>query len=122
MAYTEQDLINAGLPLDRIDPDGGVYFTRSLTTEENQLFLTFADPALARAMQARFEANEIPFWSIWTYEQLDTWCDNNLMTDAQIDALTLNANLKTNLKANNAFVRNAGKMLIALRNHTRIIE
>jgi hypothetical protein len=37
------------------------------------------------------------------------------MTDAQIDGTSLSAALKANIKANNAFTRNAGMMLIALR-------
>lgn len=56
-----------------------------------------------------------PWWT-WTLAEFQTWCDANLMTDAQIDATTLSAALKTNLKANNTFVRNAGKLLIVARN------
>lgn len=55
-------------------------------------------------------------WWTWTQSDFSSWCDANLMTDAAIDALTLNASLKTNLKANNTFVRNAGSLLIVTRN------
>lgn len=55
-------------------------------------------------------------WWTWTQAEFQTWYEANLMTDAQIDATTLSAALKTNLKANNAFVRNAGKLLIVARN------
>lgn len=57
----------------------------------------------------------IPNWATWTQAEFQTWCDNNLMTDAQIDATSLSAALKTNLKAMNAFIRNSGKLQIALR-------
>lgn len=60
----------------------------------------------------------IPNWATWTPEQFQAWCDANLMTNTEIDEMSLNAALKKNLKANNAFTRNAGKMLIAVRNYT----
>jgi hypothetical protein len=73
------------------------------------------DTVLLRRESAKTVAKAIPTWSGWTQAQFQTWCDNNLMSDAAVDASTLSAALKTNIKANNAFTRNAGKMLIALR-------
>lgn len=55
-------------------------------------------------------------WWTWTQAEFTAWCDSNLMTDAQIDATTLSTAIKTNLKANNTFTRNAGKLLIVARN------
>jgi hypothetical protein len=54
-------------------------------------------------------------WWTWTITEFENWCSERLMTDAQIDATTLGLALKTNIKANNAFVRNAGKVLIVAR-------
>lgn len=54
-------------------------------------------------------------WWTWTFAEFDAWCVANLMTDAEVDATTLNAALKKNVKAINAFVRNGGKMLIVAR-------
>lgn len=68
-----------------------------------------------RRTSAKAIAKSVPGWAVWSPAQFNAWCDANLMTDVQIDALTLNANLKTNLKANNAFTRNAGLMLITFR-------
>lgn len=55
-------------------------------------------------------------WWTFTIAQFEDWCASNLMTDAEIDALaTLPVKLRTNLKSNNAFVRNAGRTLIIFR-------
>jgi len=71
-----------------------------------------------RLANANTIARNIPGWSTWSQAEFQNWCDSNLMTDAQIDASTLSAALKINLKSNNAFVRNAGKMVIAMRDQT----
>lgn len=54
-------------------------------------------------------------WWTWTQADFQNWCDSNLMTDAQIDATTLSTALKTNLKSNNLYIRNSGKLLIVAR-------
>lgn len=55
-------------------------------------------------------------WWTWTIAQFDDWCNTNLMSDSEIDALaSLPVRLRTNLKSNNAFVRNAGKLLVVAR-------
>lgn len=119
----QTDLVNAGLPVVLPVTEGvTVLFTRPLTAPEEDVYESIVNPVLYRQRQATIAANAIPGWASWTQVEFETWCTNNLMTDAQIDAATLSAALKANIKANNAFVRNAGKMIIALRNHTRIIE
>lgn len=55
-------------------------------------------------------------WWTWTQAEFQAWCDTNLMTDAQIDTTNLSAALKTNLKANNTYTRNSGRLLIVARN------
>lgn len=95
-------------------------------TAENPIFPTMPDeptfPLTAgqltqrtRKDDAKTTAKNIPNWSTWSQVVFQTWCDDNLMTDAQINATSLSAELKTNLKANNAFTRNSGKLIIALR-------
>lgn len=66
--------------------------------------------------QELIQGENLGSWWTWTQAEFTAWCDANLMTDGQIDATTLSAALKTNLKANNAFTRNAGKLLIIIRN------
>lgn len=121
MDYT-QALKDAGLPV--VSAITNAYgkvvadFERELTATEWQKYLDVVDPSASRLSLAEGVALSIPGWAKWTQSQFSSWCDQNLMTDAQIDALTLNTALKTNLKTNNAFTRNAGKMLIALRDQT----
>lgn len=123
MDYTLQDLLNAGLPATRVyeipnelgNMQTEAEFSRGLTPAENLTFLTFSNPDKAKKIQALVDAANLGNWWTWTQAQFNAWCDGNLMTDAAIDGLTLNAALKTNLKANNLFTRNAGKLLIAMR-------
>lgn len=130
------EIKSAGLPIYTISPvalgssvgpviqAGGAWieFTRALTGPEtttlNNLIAAHdpVDYVVQRQEGAEAQAQAIPNWATWTEEQFLTWCTNNLMTDAQIDATTLSAALKTNLKSTNAFVRNAGRLLVALRN------
>jgi hypothetical protein len=95
----------------------------SLTT--SQIESLFSTPVTAAENQALadFDAagtgfDNLPGWGSWTVAEFNTWCTNNLMTDAQIDASAgLSAALKENLKANNAFTRNGGKAIIYLRDY-----
>lgn len=75
----------------------------------------FQDQEKLTAKSALEEAYSLGNWWTWTTAQFENWCNNNLMTDAAIDGTNLSAALKVNLKANNAFTRNAGKLLIAIR-------
>lgn len=118
MPFTLQDLINAGLPA--VSTDGNnesakTQFSRSLTLPEVMTYLGIADPTKYNKLQAVIEGANLGNWWTWTQTQFDAWCNANLMNDAAIDATTLSAALKTNIKANNAFNRNAGKLLIVAR-------
>jgi len=116
--FTLQDLLNAGLPAVSTDGNDSVartQFSRDLTPSEWQIYLSIADPEQAGKLQAVIDAAGLGNWWTWTQTQFDTWCDNNLMTDAAIDGTSLSAALKANIKANNLFTRNAGKLLIAMR-------
>ena len=98
-------------------PDwNNVVFTRELTPAEWAIAEAVGDPVRRKAAQAKADIVALGNWATWTQADFDTWCTNNLMTDAAVDATTLSAALKTNIKANNAFTRNGGKMLIAIRN------
>ncbi|HEX6035773.1 MAG TPA: hypothetical protein VFY83_15130 [Anaerolineales bacterium] len=121
-------LEQAGLPFVSATEEGAVDTAGLTVTPEQQraisdIILEHIDPAgyaiMLRTRQrleaAKLTAKAIPGWATWTQREFATWCDNNLMADAAIDATTLSAALKANIKANNAFVRNAGKMLIAMR-------
>lgn len=77
---------------------------------------TIIDPEKGKAAQAKADVLGLGNWATLTQAEFATWCTNNLLTDAAIDALTLNAGLKTNIKAINLFVINGGKLLLALRN------
>lgn len=114
-----QLLSNAGLPVKSAGEDSegvvGASFTRPLSDSEQLTCDTILDPDKAKKVQALIDAAGLGNWWTWTQVQFETWCNNNLMTDAAIDGLTLNATLKTNLKANNLFTRNAGKLLVAMR-------
>lgn len=70
---------------------------------------------LATVRAEILQGTNLGAWWNWTLDQFTAWCDLNLMSDAAIDALTLSAALKANLKANNTFTRNAGKLLIVTR-------
>jgi hypothetical protein len=92
------------------------------TTEIESLFSTPVTAAENQALVKFGEAgtgfDNLPGWGSWTIDQFNTWCTNNLMTDAQIDATSgLSAALKTNIKANNTFTRNGGKAIIYLRDY-----
>lgn len=50
-----------------------------------------------------------------TQSEFQTLCDNNLMTDAEVDSTNLSTSLKTNIKFNNSFTRRGGKAIIACR-------
>ena len=118
MTFTLQDLINAGLPAvstDGNDAGANTQFSRELTPAEWQTYLTVADPDQANKVQALIAAANLGNWWTWTQANFDNWCDNNLMSDAAVDATTLSAALKTNIKALNLFARNAGKLLVAMR-------
>lgn len=112
-------LVAAGLPVISATDDGFASFSRSLENGELRKYIQIVNPGeytkLIKQLAAKTIASGVPNWVTWTPEQLETWCNNNLMTDAAIDALSIPAALKTNVKANNAFTRNAGKMIIALR-------
>jgi hypothetical protein len=116
--FTLQDLINAGLPAvstDGNNSSASTQFSRELTALEWQTYLTIADPDKATKIQAMIDAAGLGNWWTWNKTQLDTWCDNNFQTDAQIDAFAIPAGLKTNMKALNLLGRNIGKLLIAIR-------
>jgi hypothetical protein len=118
MPFTLQNLINAGLPAtstDGNDIQAKTQFSRELTPTEWQTYLTIADPDKAKKLQAILDAANLGNWWTWTQTQFSTWCDDNLMTNAAIDASALSAELKINVKAINLFVRNAGKLLVAMR-------
>jgi len=83
------------------------------TTDE---YIQQREIEIAEAKAEYTQGANLGSWWTWTQAEFTTWCDNNLMTDAAIDATTLSASLKNNLKANNAFTRNAGKLLIVARN------
>lgn len=116
--FTLQDLTNAGLPVietDGNDAQAVTQFSRTLTPQEWQNYLAIADPDRAGKVQALADAAGLGNWWTWNKTQFTTWCDNNLMTDAAVDATSLTAALKTNIKANNLFTRNAGLLVIFLR-------
>jgi hypothetical protein len=94
---------------------GGYEFAPTCSAAEWLTALVILDPSKGKASQGKLDIGEIPNWATWTQAQFATWCTNNLMTDAAVDASALSAALKTNVKAINDFVRNAGKLLIALR-------
>lgn len=88
-----------------------------LATHDPLLWEQREQRVAARIETSKVSAKAIPLWAALTQAEFDAWCDNNLMTDAQIDATTLSAALKANIKANNLFTRRAGKMLLALRDY-----
>jgi hypothetical protein len=91
------------------------------TLEEWDTIFSITRPMFYRQYKSALDALNIPGWATMTQAEFVAWCDENLMTNAAIDALTLNADLKKNIKGINLFVRNGGKLLIALRNWTRIL-
>jgi hypothetical protein len=117
-----QKLQTAGLPVISASDDGAYSMSRELSATELRALLDIIEPAgipgRNRQANAQGIAAAIPNWATWTQTQFQTWCDANLMSDAAIDATTLSAALKANIKANNAFTRNSGKLLIAIRDQT----
>lgn len=118
---TLQELQNAGLPA--LTTDGGVNasFSRSLTESENLLFLSMVDQPRFRELQARIEANAIPNWATWTQPQWTTYFNANL-ANGHVTSISNLADAKLMLAKQNNVIDALAKMVIALRNRTRIIE
>lgn len=94
----------------------GYLFVPDCDATERVTALMIIDAAKGQVAQSRLDILGLGQWATWTLADFETWCNDNLMLNAAIDALTLNADLKKNIKAINLFVRNGGKMLIAIRN------
>ncbi len=120
MPFTLQDLTNAGLPAVSTDGNNSkasTQFSRELTPAEWQTYLSIADSDQAKKLQAVIDLGDVTnLLMTITQTDYDTWCNNNLMSDTAIDGLTsLSVVLRTNLKANNRFTRQGGKLLITAR-------
>lgn len=107
---------------ETLTPHPAIQIESTLTDQQITSALSTSQSADETASIQAFEAaatgfESLPNWATWTISDFNTWCDANLMTDAQIDASTLSAALKTNLKANNAFTRNVGKAVLYLRDY-----
>ena len=116
------DLIAAGLPVSGTAVAGQtVLFTRTLTQREEQIYESIVNPIQYRQERARIDANSIPDWATWTQAQWTTWFNANL-ANGNVTAIANLADAKAMLTKQNAVINNLAKMVIALRNHTRIIE
>jgi len=117
MAFTLQDLLNAGLPAISTDGNNGnasTQFSRPLTIAEIQTYLEISDPAAARSNSAGGDFAAIPNWATWSVSDFQTWWDANL-SDAQVDALAIPAGAKTIMKAQNAAILREGKAIIIMK-------
>lgn len=85
-------------------------------TTPTQEYFEKLELELQQARNEITQSENLGAWWTWTQTDFQEWCDANLMTNEQIDSTSLSNALKNNLKANNAFTRNAGKLLIIARN------
>jgi len=124
MAFTLQDLLNAGLPAISTDGNNGsaaTVFSRTLTQPEVQTYMSIANAPEYRKGLARIDAAAIPNWATWTQAQWTTYYQNNI-NGTQINAIANLADAKAVMLKMSAVIDAQAKMLIALRNYTRIIE
>ncbi len=129
------DLIAAGLPVSGTAIEGTtVLFTRELTAQEAQTYESIVNPAAYRQASARADANAIPNWANWTEAEAQSWGMTNIgqpLIDGRANlpaSLTLATTrvvilqIITILDAMWAMQWAMARMIIALRNHTRIIQ
>lgn len=116
------DLIAAGLPVQGIAYEGvPVLFTRPLTPQEEATFESVASRVPNRQASARIDANLIPSWATWTQADWNTYFAANL-ANGSVTSIANLADAKVMLAKQNNVIDALAKMVIALRNHTRIIE
>lgn len=118
---TLQELQNAGLPATWTDGGVNAAFSEPLTEQQNLLFLSMVNQQEYRRLQARIDANEIPNWATWTQAQWTTYYNSNI-GNGNIPAIGNLADAKAMLTKMAVVMDAQAKMIIALRNHTRIIE
>lgn len=118
----DSDLKAAGLPVQGTAIAGQtVLFTRTLTPQEEATYESIVNPIIYRQAQARAEATAIPNWATWTHAQWSAYFNSNL-ANGNVTAIANLADAKLMLAKQNAVIDALAKMVIALRNHTRIIE
>lgn len=116
------DLIAAGLPVAGTAVEGTtVLFTRPLTPQETQTYERIVNPLEYRRTTAHLDASNIPNWATWTQDDLATYIAANLSA-ANVTAVANLADAKVMLAKQNAVIAALAKMVIALRDYTRIIE
>lgn len=116
------DLIAAGLPVLGTAVQGTtVLFTRPLTPQEAQTYERIVNPAEYRRMAAHTDASNIPSWATWTQDDLAAYVAANLST-ANVAAISNLADAKTMIAKQNTVIGALAKMVLALRDYTRIIE
>lgn len=118
----QDDLIAAGLPVSGTAVQGTtVLFTRPLTQQETLVYERIINPAEYRRAAARVDANAIPNWATWAQADWDTYFNANL-ANSNVTAIANLADAKVMLAKQNAVINALAKMVIAVRDHTRIIE
>lgn len=103
------------------DGSGGFAFDQSLTQQEWDIVEAIIAPAKYRKRKARTDATNIPNWSTWTPAQWATYRDANVSA-AQVNAITSLAEAKAFLLKLVPVVDAQAKMIIALRDHSEIVE
>lgn len=115
--FTLQNLLDVGLPAVATDGNGqkaATQFSRALTSQEWQLYLSIADPERASMLQARIDLGNVPNWATWTQAQFLAWYDANI-SSSQINAEASLADAKIVQLAMSAELKALGQMIIAQR-------
>ena len=122
MPTLHEKLIAASLPVNGTAIEGQtVLFTRSLTGPEEVAYEMIVNPGRFKQIAARATAQAIPDWAAWTPEEWTTWRNANI-SSTQITAVANLADAKAIMQKMSTVIDNQAKMLIALRDHTRLTE
>lgn len=133
MPTLHEKLITANLPvLGQAEEGVTVCWTRPLNEQEADVAESIINPAVYRRDHARVAANNIPNWATWTEAQVLAWFAANIDTPlaAPIPANPMSVQqirgtlvaLVAIIDAQNTAQKAMARMIVALRDHTRIIE
>lgn len=116
------DLTAAGLPVAGTAVEGlTVLFTRPLTMQEQSIYERIINPTAYRQAAARVKANAISNWATWSETDWEEFFNANL-GNGQVAAISNLADAKAMLVKQNTVINALARMVIALRDHTRITE
>lgn len=120
MSITLQNLIDAGLPALTCDGLDATW-SRDLTAQEWAKVFDIFHPEIRRKRDSITLAKAIPNWATWTPTDWATYRDANVSA-TQVNAIGNLAEAKAMLLKISAIMDAQAKMIIALRDHTGIVD